>query len=792
MECELRNLRTASWHAALIVLSAGQVAKAQETAAPSEPAQQLPPVLVETTKPKAPVAAKKKKAKSQGQAVVSPVPQSQQQGTQNTSRGETGIGPVNGYVATQTTSGTKTDTPIVEIPRSLDVITADQIRNLQPKSIRDAVGYTPGVQIQQGAGSILDNISVRGFSAPIYLNGLLLPTDTAIGFSRMRLEPYGLERLEILKGPPSGLFGQSPPGGIINAISKRPQFSPQNEAYVQYGTNDHKEAGFDFTGPVDSSGALAYRMVGVVRDTDLDFDLADRQRYFLAPSLTWRPTEDTTITFLGTLQRDSGFGPFQFVDMALTRPHNGLPRVSRDTYFGEPSVDDYQEDQWSVGYSLEHRFNDALRFRQNLRYSDSSQDLVAMRAIGLDPDGPLDPFYQSDGRTVWRGVNALDLESKGFAIDNQLEARMDWGATRHRVLAGVDYQHQSSSSGFWVANPPTSTNPAAPFIPPIDAYDPQYGQAPIVDPFVVGGNFVLADSTLDQLGVYLQDQIKFGDGWIATLGGRQDFAKTKLHDLRAAATTPHQEVEDEAFTGFAGLSYDFGNGVVPYINYSTSFLPAAGSSLINASTGLPLKPTTGEGYEAGVKYQPLGTKTLLTAAIFQITQQNITTVDPATRATTQTGEVRVRGYELEGKTSITDNFDLIAGYSYIEPIITADANGANVGNDFQQLSRHTASIWGMYHWHEGPLAGLGLGMGLRYVGSQWAEAANANKLPAYTLVDAAATFDLKYLSPGLDGTVLQINGYNLTDEYYLATCQGATFCQFGESRSILATIKYDW
>ena len=578
-----------------------------------------------------------------------------------------------------------------------------------------------------------------------------------------------------MKGPPSGLYGQSPPGGLINAVSKRPQFTPQNEVYVQYGTDDYKEAGFDFTGPV--SPDAAFRMVGVVRDTDLDFDHADQQRYFLAPSLTWRPSDDTTITVLGTAQRDSGFGPHQFVDLDLTRPHNGLPRVSRSRYFGEPGVDDYQEDQWSIGYALEHRFNEALKFRQNVRYSDSNQDLVAMRAVQMAPDG----------RTVIRGVNALDIESQGIAVDNQLQADIDWGPTKHRVLAGVDYQHQSASSGFWV-------NGVG--VPSIDAYAPVYGK-PIPSPFA-GANFVLADSWLDQTGIYLQDQIKFGGGWIATLGGRQDFAATNLDDLRAGITTPRfQEVQDEVFTGFAGLSYLFDSGLAPYVNYSTSFLPAFGSSLINGSTLQPLKPTTGEGYEAGVKYQPFGTKTLLTAAVFQITQQNVNTVDPVTRLTTQTGEVRVRGFELEGKTSVTDNFDLIAGYGYIEPIITSNITGGfpvtnTLGNDFQQLSRHTASAWGMYTWHDGVFAGLGLGAGVRYVGTQWAEAANTNKLPAFTLLDAAISYDLKYLAPGLEGTKLQINGYNLTDKYYVATCLGADFCQFGESRSILATVKYDW
>jgi iron complex outermembrane receptor protein len=742
--------------------------------APPAASTPLPPVVVETSKQVAPAAKKKKKAASKSAVAPTVVAQPAPAGTTGgTSAQESGTGPMNGYVATQTTSGTKTDTPIVEIPRSVDVVTRDQMEAQQPKSLRDAVAYTPGVQNQTGAGSMLDNIAVRGFTAPIYLNGLLLPSDTAVNFNRVRLEPYNLERLEILKGPPSGLFGQSPPGGLINAISKRPQFLPHNEVYVQYGTDDYKETGFDFTGPV--SADAAFRLVGVVRDTDLDFDFADRQRYFLAPSLTFRPSDDTTLTVMGTVQRDSGFGPHQFVPLALTRKNAPFGRISRSTYLGEPGYDDYEEDTWTLGYELEHRFNAGLKFRQNLRYSDSSQDLVALRTNGL---------IAGSQRRISRDANGLVLDTHGIVVDNQLQANVDWGPTKHRILAGLDYQRILAQSGFW-----SRLNAAS----SIDAYNPVHGVPPLPSPFIFAPT-ILANTVLNQTGVYLQDQIKFGSGWIATIGGRQDFATTNLDDVRpqAVPTPRFQEVQDEAFTSFAGLSYLFDSGLAPYVNYSTSFLPASGNNLLS-STNQPLKPTTGEGYEAGIKYQPWGTNTLLTAAVFQITQQNVKSTDPVTRRTEQTGEVRVRGFEVEGKTSLTDNFDLIAGYGYIEPVITETLPLSNIGHDFQQISRHTASAWGMYTWHDGAFAGLGLGAGIRYVSSQFPDNTNRDKVPGFTLVDAAISYDLKYMAPGLEGTKLQLNAYNLFDEYYVATCVGGSnFCQLGETRTFLATIKYDW
>jgi iron complex outermembrane receptor protein len=748
----------AIWCAGALLVWSGSVVAQQA----QQPVVTLPQLTVEGKKAAPAKKAAPKRAVTQAQPVAEPA-----QAISGPPAG-TASGPVDGYVATQTSTGSKTDTPIIEIPRTVNVVTRDQIEAQQPQSVREALGYTPNVQNQTGSSSILDNIAVRGFTAPIFLDGLLLPTDGAIGFSRIRLEPYGLERLEVLKGPASGLFGQSPPGGLINATSKRPQDEPHNEVFVQYGTNNYRATGFDFTGPLTSSGDVAYRIVGLARDTDLDFDFADRQRFFLAPSLKWRISGDTTLTVLGSVQKDSGFGPFQFVPFELTKSSAPFGRISRKTYLGEPSLDDYTETQWQLGYSLEHRFNSALQFRQNLRYADTDQDIVAMRAAGV----------QANMRTINRSANAVLATAQGLSIDNQLQWDFTTADLKHRVLVGLDYQHVDSSSGFWVRSPG---------VPTIDAYNPVYG-SPVPSPFT-GANFVLSDGTLQQTGVYLQDQIKLGR-WIATLGLRHDWATTDLDDNRVGAAVPHQRIDDEAWTGNAGLTYVFDNGFAPYINYSTSFLPATGSSLINASTGQPLKPTTGEGYEAGIKYQPPGTRTLITAAVFQITQQNISTTNPSNGAITQTGEVRMRGFEIDGRTSLNRNFDVIAGYGYIEPIITETLPLSNVGNDFQQVSRHTASAWGVYTWHEGPLAGVALGAGVRYVGSQYAEAANTHKLSEFTLVDAMASYDLTNV--GLKGTKLQLNAYNLFDTYYVATCQGKDFCQLGQSRSVLATLKYEW
>jgi len=759
-------------------------APATEPSAASEAAtpQALPDVTVVVKEkheaPKKKVARKKTKSKTApGPSVASSAQPTGEPSfadvQSNVEQPETALGPVKGLVATRTATGSKTDTPIIEIPRTVNVVTQDQMTEQQPQSIRQALGYTPGVQNQTGGSSILDTISVRGFQAPIFLDGLLLANDNGISFARLRLEPYGLQRLEVLKGPASGLFGYAPPGGLINAISKRPQDTPQGEAFVQFGNKDHREAGFDVTGPLDPSEALTYRLVGLVRDSDFDFDFADKQRYYIAPSFTIRPNRDTSLTILGSAQRDSGFGPFQFVPLELTQKSARYGRISRDTYLGEPDIDDYHQDQWTIGYEFEHRFNNVFQFRQNMRYARSDQYISAMRAAGV----------QDNMEWINRSANGVVANVAGLTLDNQLQADFGTGPLQHKVLAGVDYQHIDSSSNFFV-------NFGA---SPINAYHPVYGTNTAL-PFD-GTPFVRSDATLDQTGVYLQDQIKFGR-WIATLGGRHDWADTSLYNKLVAPADADQEIKDQKWTGSAGLSYLFDNGLAPYFNYSTSYLPASGTSLINSEGG-PLQPTTGEGYEAGVKYEPPGSNALLTASAFQITQQNVNSFDIQTGQTIQTGEVRVRGVELEGKASLTDNFDVLASYTYLQPIITQDIISAfdtrpNVGHDYHQVSRQLASAWGMYTWHEGSLRGLGLGAGIRYVGSQYTADDNVDKIPGFTLVDAALTYDLKYIAPTWDGAKLQLNALNLFDKYYVSTCQGSDFCQLGESRTFLATIKYDW
>jgi len=206
------------------------------------------------------------------------------------------------------------------------------------------------------------------------------------------------------------------------------------------------------------------------------------------------------------------------------------------------------------------------------------------------------------------------------------------------------------------------------------------------------------------------------------------------------------------------------------------------------------KPTTGAGWEAGVKYQPLGYSLLLTAAVFEVVQQNVVATTPDFMVTSQTGEVRVRGYELEARGNITRELAIVGGISHIEPVVTKNSlNPALIGKDLSNVPRDSAALWAMYTFFDGGLAGLGLGAGVRYVGGLQGSDANEFLVPSHTLFDAAVSYDFSYLRPDMKGVTLQINATNVANTYYVATCfTGLAYCALGAPRTVLATLRYNW
>ena len=751
LQHELKRRRTGVVIALSVSACAGlwvEQARPQSAPAPgANPSVQLPPVNVDTKKGRQ--AKKQQKRERPAPAPQAPEPPKVERAT----------GPVDGIVATRSATGTKTDTPLVETPASISVITAKRIEEQRATSLSEALDYTAGVRGNvYGVDVRFDWLQIRGFDAyqpGFFIDGMLARNNNT--WAVWKVERYGAERIEVLKGPASVLYGQANVGGIVNVVSKRPLEEQLNEVGIRIGNHKRVEGVFDFSGPATKDGTLLYRLTGVGFSTDTQVDFAEQKRAFIAPALTWRPNADTSLTLLGQYLRERDVADLQFLPAEGTLFPNTVNggKIRRSFFAGEPGYDKFHLDQWSVGYLLEHRFDDVWQMRQSVRYREMGVDYKTVYGTGLDLTDP-------DRRRLTRGVFTTDEKVRAFTTDNQLQADFVTGAVKHTVLAGLDYQNNvfDQRSGIGGATP-------------IDMFNPTYG-ASVTDPAL----YANAETTLSQAGVYLQEQAKVADRWIVVLGGRQDWAKNHTVNRLVGETTGKK---GQAFTWKAGLLYQAPIGVSPYFTYSESFFP---SGTINPDTGTPFDPETGQQYEVGIKSQPFGPKSLFTIAAFDIKRQNYVTFNNSF-VPHANGEIRSRGLEFEAVAELAQGLNFTAAYTWLPEFkITKSASPAEVGQREPTVPEHMASLWLHYRLGSGPLAGFGFGGGVRYIGETFGDIANSARMtvPAYTLLDGVIDYEK-------DGWRFALNVRNVTDETTL-TCFDT--CYYGAGRSIIASARRRW
>jgi iron complex outermembrane receptor protein len=676
---------------------------------------------------------------------------------------ETAYGPVRGYVATRSASGTKTDTPIIETPQSISVVARDQLEAQRVRTVSQALNYTAGVfaETRGSVNGLFEFPMIRGFvpAGFLYQDGMQL-----LGASAgMQIEPYALERIEVIKGPASVLYGQGSPSGVVNLISKRPTETPFREVQLQFGSFNRKQVNFDAGGPIDKDGKVLYRLTGIARDSDTQVDFTRDDRLFIAPALTFRPNLDTTLTILAQHQKaNSGF--FNFLNSRGTFQPNPNGMFPTNLYTGDPSFNRSEITHTGVGYLFEHRVNEIVTVRQNYRHMDLlvNQSLVFGTALA------------ADGRTLTRNAFRNRDQFNADTVDNQVQFKFNTDILSHTVLMGLDWQRSTEEH-------PTGTlvGPGA-GVPNLNLFAPVYYQSIPTPAFTAGTN-----QTARQTGWYAQDQLKL-DRWVMLLGVRRDHATSTTYNLASRVTTAQS---DEAVTKRVGLLYQFDNGVSPYVSYSESFTPQTGADF----SGTPFKPTTGRQYEGGVKYQPKWLNTLFTVAAFDLVRQNVPTPDPAHPPfTIQTGEVTSRGVEVEAKVSLSRSLDVVAAYTYLDIEVTK-SNGTDFGKHPVQVPRNSGAVWADYTFRNGPLSGFGAAVGVRFVGETWGNSINTIEVPSYTLVDAAVHYELGDLDPKFKGMKLAVNATNLFDKTYVASCLAApTQCFYGLRRNVVGTLSYRW
>ena len=663
-----------------------------------------------------------------------------------------------GYIPKHSSTATKTDTPIIETPQSISVVSRRDMDIRNVRGVGEAVAYTSGVMagsvgdvsLTQGDNTIIRGFGYAGNAQNAYLDGMRLENLVDAG---VNLDPWQFERVEVLKGPASVLFGQTQPGGIINRVSKRPYIGMLNQ--IRLGTGNFDKAHLAFDLGAELSDAWQFRMVGLALDGEARQVHSERERQLIAPSLRWT-NGDSDLTLLMYYQRDDmNASYYNHVPRAAVfgNPNGRIPLNFRA---GDPTWDLWDFEVWSIGYLFNHDFNDALSFRQNLRYIN--QNMNNRRSWHNRP--------LKDQRILDRFALQYREDSYSWTIDNQLQWKLTTGIINHTLLTGIDYFKGSGNryNGFSS-------------VPPLDLFAPVYNQIfppPTISQF--------SKLNMQRTGIYMQDQIKVGDLSLL-IGGRYD--KAQFSDERSTIT----KASDQAFTGRAGAIYNFANGFAPYLSYAESFEPVTYG---NAFDGSRFEPTEGKQYEIGIKYQPTGAEHLITMSAFDLTQENVLTTDPVNPGfRIQIGEVQVRGIELEGKFSVNDNLYVTGAYTYLDHEVTK-SNGGDEGKRRSQVPRHNASLWANYSLNRGTLAGMGLGLGVRYIGKTEGDRLNTFSVPGYTLVDLAAHYDLGQSPFRLEGWRASLNVNNLFDKYYIASCFSETFCFLGLERSVRFSIGYEW
>ncbi|TIQ36621.1 MAG: TonB-dependent siderophore receptor [Mesorhizobium sp.] len=647
-----------------------------------------------------------------------------------------------GYVAKKDRIGTKVDTPIVKIPQAVSVVTQKQIEDQKPRTLNDALGYTASANPNSfGFDTRYDAFFLRGFQAfynGMFRDGLRQYNGPSAWF---KTEPYGIEGVTILKGPASSLYGVSGPGGIVNVVTKRPKDEPFREIELLAGEHNRFQAALDASGPVNDDGSILYRFTSLGRLSDTDLPAYPDDKLYLAPAVTFKPDEDTKLTILGEYSKSVTGGTAAF--------YNSAYGVLSNVYEGDPAWNDFSQDQGRIGYEFEHRVNDWLTVRQNLRYDAVDSDIEYSGHYSVGADQPLQRYW---GHYTER--------MKNFVVDNMAQLEFDTGPVRHTAVGGIDYAWSDYDAGSGLSY--------------VSVEDIKSAAVPYS-----GGQ------QMNQLGVYLHDQMEWNDFTLFT-SGRYDWVDT----TSTAADFSQSKQKDSAFSGRIGLSYRTEWGIIPYVNYSTSFSPNIGFVYddINSDVTHVARPTIATQKEIGVKYEVPDYNATVSAALFDIDQKDGVVFDASTGINKQRQlDLNSRGVELEANGSFDNGFSVIASYTYLRVKIERGAEGT-AGKELSATPNHILSLWGHYQFENGTLAGLGLGAGVRFAGASYGDDTNTFKNDARAFVDASLSYDFGYRNPKLEGVKLQVNAKNLFDNQQ--TICSAGYCYRDEGRSLFGSLRY--
>ncbi|MEW5685228.1 MAG: TonB-dependent siderophore receptor [Pseudomonadota bacterium] len=721
---------------------------------------------------------------------------------------------ITGLKARRAAAGTKTETALIETPQSITVIDGDELTRRNALSINQALGFVAGVAVNQRGGMVTryDQLVVRGFAPGLFLDGMRL---IAGPYSTPQIDFNRIDHIDIVKGPASVLYGNATPGGLVNLASKLPEEGAFGRVEGQLGNYDTRRIAADINAPLDSQGRWLGRIVAGWQKGDGLTDGTFSERYHVSPMLTFEPTPDTSLTLVATYQHAPSGGGYSGVPAygsVLPNPFGDLPR---DINTGDPDYERYNHKARSVAAFFRHDFNENLTFRTNARFQNNKLSYRQLYVGGFTTTGT-GANRNSDLSTIIRGGGGADEDFDTFTLDNQVSARFETGVVKHQVLGGLDYQ-RITGENFQQFNTGQTTNPVT-SIPNLSLFAPTYGGTmPSFDLTQLSAAYVNTYSRRKQTGLYLQDQMSFGRLQVIASGRYDWYDQTTLNKKNSTTAVLSQN----AFTMRLGALYELSEGLAPYVSYSESFEPQAGTTW----QGEAFVPVTGKQFEGGVKYQPPGTSALFTLSAYELKRQKTPVGDPLAgmngipaNSQIQIGEVRVRGVELEGRGEVAPGLNVVGALSYTDAIITqgAPAVAATATNSGTPSTTGTRQLgvpkWGAstfisYDFAKagkvsGPMAGLRLGAGLRYVGGSdgtttYRVINNVTtferfRTDSFTLVDALVAYDLGVASPKLEGWEAAVNVANLFDKRHVSACPFNNSCYFGAARTVVGSLRYAW
>ena len=660
-------------------------------------------------------------------------------------------------------TATKTALAPMDTPQAISNVDRETLDLRGVKSVAEALRYVPAVntELRGGAVSRLDLFNIRGFinyqnfydGLPLMFNGWNL---------QPQIDSIALEQVEVFKGPTSVLYGNIPPGGMVNLIAKSPQQEQSTDVTVTAGNFDRKELSIDSTGQIADTN-LSYRVVAMARKKDGQADTSEEERYVFAPSLDWQVSDKTLVNFNMYYQNDPSAGIYTSLPGAGSVLANPNGQLDSSTFTGDENWNTYEREVLMLGYKINHEFNADWRFLMNARFMDADAYQENTYGTGLE----------NDMRTLGRRAYLTDETSQSFVIDNQISGRFNTASVEHNVLLGFDYQQLDSRIIYKDASAPS-----------IDIFNPNHQQ---IDGSTLNYTYT-TDFDLEsrQVGIYVQDQLVLSN-WVVIAGGRYDQYEQTSTDHATGADTD-AAIDQDNFAFRLGGLYNFDNGLAPYVSYAQSFEPVVGAN----RHGNAFVPSTGEQWEAGLKYESADMSKTFVVSLFNITKKNDLTRDPTGTPydKVQTGETQSKGVEFEANVMLTDNIDLATSYTYMDMKVTEDNTGLE-GKTPIWVPKHAANAWLNYYIYNGMPAGTTIGTGIRYVGETQIDAMNSDQVPDYTLVDMSVAYDLSYLSDSLDGSSISVVASNLFGtEYY--SCYDTNNCWFGAERSITANVKFNF